>query len=259
MALSTYRPVTILAKDAETGKPIAGAEVRLVDPYTNPSQPAAVSSAITGPDGIVHLRAGPNGVYDLSMTGSANHYLPEEQTVPVTTVTAIEPAHWFEQVNKRPVQYVLALYADPPPSVELVVPDHYRGVVKAEIQVQEDLPNPPGKRCFSYPVATSGVVQVIGPTFLRRLSSLDVSIKDASGVPFIRNGVNADVGFWFVQKQGNTMVFFVGTLKEYIAQFPEVVVKVNPLHKDGKRTSEEGQGGGRGRRNRAGSDTPDYP
>jgi len=248
-----------LAKDAETGKPIPGAEVRLTYPYAKPSEAPSVSSAITDTDGIAHLRAAPYGDFDLSMAGSANNYMPEEQAVPVKTVAAIEPAHLFEQVERRPVQFVLAMYADPHPTVELVVPDRYRGVVKAEIQAQENIPCLPGKRCFNYTVPSSGVVQVIGPALLRRVSSRDISIKDANGVPLSRNATNSDIGFWFVKGEGNDVSFFIGTLKEYITQYPDAVIKAKTAHTGGRRSSGDGQSGGRGRRNRGEGDTPEFP
>jgi hypothetical protein len=244
--MSSYRPVTVLAKDAETGKPIPGAEVRVGYPYSKPSEAPPASFAITGPDGIAHVRAAPYGDFDLSMTGNASKYMPESQAVPVKTVAAIEPAHLFEQVEQRPVQFVLAMYADPHPAVELIVPNGYRGVVKAEILVQENTHCPPGKRCFSYAVPSTGQVQVTGPALLGRVSSLDVNIKNANGVPLSGDATNSAIGFWFVKSEGNAMYFFVGTFKEYITQYPDVVVKFK-AHNDGRRSPGDGQSGGKGR------------
>jgi hypothetical protein len=255
--LSNYRPVSVLAKDAETGNPIPGVEVRLTYPHGNPSNAPSVSSAITGTDGIAHLHASPSGDFDLSMAGSANNYMPEERAIPVKTVAAIEPAHLFEQVELRPVQFVLAMYSGPHPTVELVVPEHYRGEVKVEILTQDHIPCPPGQRCFSFPVGSSGAVEVIGPALLRRVSFQDIIIKDVNGVQLSREATESEIGFWYVKGDGNDMYLFLGSLKEYITQYPDVVVKTP--HTGVTRSSGNGQGGGRGRRNRGDGDTLAFP
>ena len=52
--------------------------------------------------------------------------------------------------EKRPVSFVLELYtADPAPSVELVVPTGYRGVVDVDVQARENIRCQPGQRCCS--------------------------------------------------------------------------------------------------------------
>jgi hypothetical protein len=252
-ALQSYRPVSVLARDAETGKPIAGAEVRISYPYSQPSCAPWDSVGPTGADGIAHLRAAPYGDFDLALAATATGYLEEQKTIPVKTVEAIEPAHLFETVEKRPVGFILELYtAQPPPSVELIVPTGYRGVVEVEVEAREDVPCPPGQRCFRYEVPASGIVHLTGPVLLRHVWYTDYSAKYTDGTPLPGDARDEAIGFWFLQTGGRSQSFFVGTRREY----------ENRTKREGGGPGRSsgggggGGGGGRGRRNRGGSQPP---
>src|ERR1700733_2519280 len=165
--LHRYRPVAVLARDAETKKPIPGAEVQLSYPLTQASLAPYNSRGTTPEDGIVRLRAAPYGDLGVRVEANAPGYMYEEKYLTVAEVQAIEPAHWFEDVDRRPAAVVLELYADPHPTVELVVPTDYRGRIKAQFHIEPDAPCPPGQRCFTFTVPPSGVVQMIGPPLLQ--------------------------------------------------------------------------------------------
>jgi hypothetical protein len=202
------------------------------------------SLALTNAQGIAHLQAAPYGDFALHLAADARGYLPEGQSISVKEVEAIEPAHLFEATDKRPVCFVLALYAGPTPTVELVLPPLYHGPVKAEVLIREDAPCPPGQRCFCRDVPPTGVVGVTGPVLLRRLTSLDYRLKYADGTALTRNACESDVGFWWLKQEGGDQYFFVGTAKEYASAHPESIVKESQ-HSNGGR----GSGGGRGHRN----------
>ncbi len=147
----TYRPVSVVAVDAETKKPIPGAAVRISYPLTPSSRAPAAASGETGDDGTVRLRAAP--IEDgFQVEANAPGYLLEERSLSGEVVQSPQPA-----------SVVLAMYAAPGPTVELVVPVGFRGLVRVETRIQDDLPFPAGQRCFRYDVAPSGVVQVTGP------------------------------------------------------------------------------------------------
>lgn len=254
-ALHHYRPVAVEAVDAETQQPIPGADVRIWYPLAPPSQAPWYSTGTTGDDGIVRLRAAPFGYGGLAVEGNAKGYLLEQKNLSVEAVHAIAPAHAFEAVDQRPVSVVLAMYAEPRPAVELVVPTGYRGMVKADVQVQEGASCPPGQRCFSYAVPPSGDVEVIGPAMLKRVDPPSFRARYADGTPLGRPDKDyAAVGFWWMKSEGRCQFFLVGTRSEYESM-------CRSYDKEG--TGEyrisgggKGQGGGRGGRDHGGNQAP---
>jgi hypothetical protein len=139
----------------------------------------------------------------------------ENKTVTVEAIKAIEPPSFFGNDPPRPVSFVVEMYAEPHPSVELVVPTGYRGLIKAEMQFRDDAPCAPGQRTFTYDVQASGSVQVFGPPLLRRVLAPDFHAKSADGTPLPGRPENANLGFWWLRSEGNTQIFWVGTQLEY--------------------------------------------
>src|SRR5262245_60021511 len=117
-AFQGYRPVAILARDAETQQPIPGAEVHISYPLVRSSFAPQDAVGTTGKDGIVHLQVAPFGDTGVQVEASANGYLCEEKIVSVEAVQRLEPARYFEAVDQRPVSFVLEMYAEPRPAVE---------------------------------------------------------------------------------------------------------------------------------------------
>src|SRR5262249_35647654 len=140
----SYRPVVVQVRDGETRQPIADAEVRIWYPMTVGSIAPYDSSGLTGADGVVRLRAAPYADACVVLDANAKGSLYETRDIPVAAVQAIPPPGWFEAVEQRPVSFVLDLYPGPRPTVELVVPAGYRGLVKVEVRPREDVPCPPG-------------------------------------------------------------------------------------------------------------------
>jgi len=250
-ALHRYRPVAVLARDAETKQPIAGAEVRISYPFTPPTCAPWDSSGTTDRDGVVRLRAAPYGESGIMVDVTAKGYMFEGKGIPTEVVAAIPPAGIFETVARRPVDFVVELYAEPHPTIELVVPAGYRGLIKVEVRAQDDVPLVPGQRCFSYVVPASGAVQVVGPSFLRRVFPQDYRARLADGPSLTRQAKDAELGFLWLKSESGWQYFVVGTRRE----FDDLCSAYE------KASSEEGhaaggRGAGRGHRNRGASQPP---
>jgi hypothetical protein len=236
--LHAYRPVVVEVRDAETGKPIPGAEVRLTYPLTRPSAAPCISSGTTADDGIAHLRAAPEGEGGLRVEAHAGRYMPEVLSVPVEAIEEIEPAPLIGADHPRSVNFVLPMWARPSPTVELVVPDGFRGLIRAEVQVHDEAPCPPGQRHFSYQVDSSGYALVSGPGLLRRVYTPDFHARFADGTPLARQGGVLDVVFRPLKADVDIQYFVVGNQKD----FDEVRRVADKLERKLARPPESGKG-----------------
>jgi len=169
--------------------------------------------------------------------------MDEEKYLSVEAVRAVKPARLFEDVDRRPPSFVLEMYAEPSPTVELVVPTGYHGVIEAEVA-----PRTPGQRCFSYVVSPTGAVQVIGPPLLRRVLPAMFTARYADGTPLSRNPQDTEIGFWWLKHDGRSDSFLVGTKSEWKRSRPsDEGATRSHGHSDGQ------SGGGPGRRGRKGN------
>jgi hypothetical protein len=246
-ALHRYRPVPVLVRDAETKKPIPGAEVKISYPAAREVLAPWESLGTTEADGIARLRAEPYQETGLVVEATAQGYLFEELSVAAETIEAIEPAHFFEKVEQRPAALVLEMYAEPNPTVELVVPTGYRGLVKVEVQIQEDATFPAGQRCFRYPVSVAGVAQVKGPPFLRRVFSADYRACYADGTPLRQHGDPEEVGLHWLKYDDTDQYFVVGTQRDYDSYRREMR-RTGGQSQPARSGTGSGGGGRRGRR-----------
>jgi hypothetical protein len=214
-AFHDYRPVSVQVRDAESKAPIAGAQVRISYPLTERAVAPASSSGATGADGVAQLRAAPYGNAGISVEATASGYMFENKTLTVEAVKAIEPPTFFGNDPPRLVGFVVEMYAEPHPTVELVVPTGYRGMIRAEMRFREDAPCAPGQRTFTYDVQPSGSVQIVGPPLLRRVLAPDFLAKSADGTQLSGHPDGANLGFWSLRSEGATQLFWVGTQLEY--------------------------------------------
>jgi hypothetical protein len=252
LALPRPRPVGVLARNAETKQPIPGAEVRIsYAPTPSPLAPSD-SSGTTGGDGIARMRATPYGDAGVVVEVAAKGYLSEEKVLPVEAVAALAPAGLFEAVERRPASVVVELYAEPRPTVELVVPAGYRGPVKVAIQARDDVPCPPGQRCFRYAVPDSGVVEATGPALLRRVFPPEFRARSAGGAELSGRSGEAGCGLWWLRDEDGYHVFLVGTRAEY----EEALRSERPSAGGEGRSPAGKREGGRGRGGRRGSQAP---
>jgi hypothetical protein len=250
-SLHRYRPVPVLVKDAETDRPIPGAAVSLSYPFTRASVAPCNSSGAAKDDGVARLRAAPYGGYGIRVEAASPGYAPDELHLCAADIEKIEPAHLFEATDRRPAALVVALYAEPRFTVELVVPRGYRGLVKADVEIGEDVPAVPGQRCYRYEVSWSGDVKVKGPAVLGRVPPATYRARFADGT-LLDEEMDADkVGFRWLKGEGKEQTFVVGTQADY-ATFRRRLVPVDGKAEPKRGGGGHGGGGGGGRHRRGG-------
>jgi hypothetical protein len=216
-AFYSYRPVAVLVRDAETKKAIPGAEVRISYPMTKPSVAPWDSVEVSGEDGIAHLRAAPSGESGLRLQGTARDYLPESINVPVEAIAEIPPSVPLLPEHRRTVNFTLELSAGPNPSVELVLPRDFRGLITAVVEIHDDEPCPPRKRSFTYKVDSKGDVLVSGPSLLRKVLTPDFHARYAGGPELSKEPDPFEVRFRPLQADVDRQFFVVGTQSDFDA------------------------------------------
>jgi hypothetical protein len=237
----TYRPIAIEARDGETKQPIAGVEVKISYPLETGTLAPTESKGSTGNDGITRVRAAPFGRAGVMVEVSRDGYLSEVKYLSVQEVQAIEPAHWFEDVNQRRSNLVMEMFAGPAPTVEFIAPPGFRGPIKAEVQVRADLPAAAGQRSFSFPVPASGEVVAAGPPLFRQASSANMRVKFADDRQLSFRAKDSALGYWYVKYEGRCYHFFVGTPSDYESYCKSTQNNAG---------SSKGQSEGKGRRGR---------
>ncbi|MHB1424428.1 MAG: hypothetical protein ACYC3I_14750 [Gemmataceae bacterium] len=209
--------LAVLVRDAETKKPIATAEVYLCQRLKQDEVAPCHSSAFTQADGIAHLYPEPGGEQGIQVQTVAQGYLPEKLNVSAEVLKKSALLTSSGSSEARPPDVTLDVYAEPSFSVELVLPPGYRGLVKAEIQIEGRLPLPARQRCFRYPVSASGDVQVVGPSLLQRVPAPEFRARYADG-PLLGTAMDAEiVGFRWLKGAGTRHYFVVGTQVDYEA------------------------------------------
>ncbi len=209
------RPLVVQARDAETKKPIPGAEVSIAYPVAPAGHAPQEIAAPTGSDGIARLTASVPEAGGLMLEVVAQGYQSENQNVSGDAVRAVKPLHAFESINGRPVQIVVELFADPEPIVDLELPSGYKGLIKAEIQVRPDAPFTLGQRSFPAVVPPSGTVLVVGPPILEHAFGPDFRFHYADGAPLTRRAEQSDLGYWWLCCDETSETFLVGTQLDY--------------------------------------------
>lgn len=210
-----YRPIPVVVRDAETKKPIANADVHLYYPLSRDSLAPFDSSDRTDADGVARLRGAPYGDFGARIEASAPGYLSDQADVSSDSIRQLQPPHFFEETQRRKPELFVELFAEPHFSVELIVPPGYRGLIKAEIEPQEDAPVQPGQRCFRYEVV-DGLVRIKIPALVhRRVYASDYRARYADGTPLGGEMTLQKVGFRWLRGRDKEQLFVVGTLPEY--------------------------------------------
>lgn len=229
-------PIAVMIRDAETKKPIPGAEVRL----SHLAETITHAPETTGADGLARFRTASATASDLIVEASAAGYLAETKCLADDARPATSPTS----------ERVLELYAGPRPSVELVLPAGYHGPVRAEVQVHDDPAASPGQRSFRYAVPANGVVVVAGPAVFAHLLPRDFTARYADGRPLNLNPKDAEDGFRWVKSGSKTEYFLVGTKGECDEYRQTLDPESPPPPSGGGGKHGKGQGrhgGGRGR------------
>ncbi|MFL5341138.1 MAG: hypothetical protein ACJ8F7_13405 [Gemmataceae bacterium] len=248
MTMTRDRPFTVLVRDAETKKPIANAEVKISYPPSIATRSAAEKVGNTKADGIARLDVTPAGDLGVIVAASVKGYVSESLNVPESAIEAINPPKLlFETAALRTPNFTLDLYAAPEFAVEFVVPAGYRGVIRAKVRIDPAIHPAAGQRCFQYPVPKSGLVDVTGPTVLRRLLPLNYHAHYADGTPLGNDLDPVLVAFHWLKRDGEQQIFVVGTKSEYegYAKSFGAEGKYTEIKSDGSKDS--GKGGGRHR------------
>jgi hypothetical protein len=215
LSFHSYRPTPILIRDAETQKPIPGAEVNIWYPPGSGAAPPQDSSGVSDGEGIAHLRAAPYGNTGLMIGAKAKGYLPEERNISTETIAKIEPEHWFMKSEEGPATIVVEMYAEPRPAVELIVPKGHRGIVRVTLHLQEGLTWLPGQRVFPCTVDPSGSGEVGLPASLRRFYPLGFRAKSADGTVLSRDASPEQIGLRWLRSAAGEEIFVVGTKSDY--------------------------------------------
>jgi uncharacterized membrane protein YgcG len=246
MSLPGDRPLPVQAVDAETKKPIRGANVQIAYPFAPSMWAAHGAAGPTADDGVARLRLAAGDDPAVTLEVAAIGYLPEEKPLPAAAVKALEPPHLFEMTDHRAPAVVVEMYAEPRPTVELIVPPGYRGHVRAAVRIQDDAPTLPGQRAFTYEVPPTGTIDVIGPPILHRVFAPDYRLRYADGAPLTQNARESEVGYWWLKSEGDVQVFLIGVKADY-----DAAVKSGEATPVGGQRS-GGQGGGKGGGKRGG-------
>ncbi len=213
-----YRPMPVLVRDAETKQPIANAEVHLSYPLSRDSLAPFDSSQRTDGEGVARLRAAPYGEFGVRVEASAAGYLDDQVSISSESIQHLQPAHFFEETDKRKPEFVVEMYHEPRFTVELIVPRGYRGMIRAEIEARDDMSVPTGQRCFRYEVV-DGSVRIKGPAIvLRRVYPSEYHARYDDNSPLTAEMSLQKVGFRWLRGQDKEQFFVVGTQPEYDMQ-----------------------------------------
>ncbi|HEY7328983.1 MAG TPA: hypothetical protein VH592_15170 [Gemmataceae bacterium] len=217
---SGEKTLNVLVRDAETKKPVPTAEVYLCERLKGDGVAPCRSAAVfTEANGNARLRTEPGGEHGYQLQAVAQGYLPEKIDLPAEKADARHPTAGKNSTpadaDKSAADAIVEVYAAPDFSVELVLPPGYRGLVKAEIQVQDNVLLPAGQRCFRFPVSASGDVLVKGPPQLRRVSPHEFRARYGDG-PVLGTTMDAQqVGFRWLRGAGNQHLFVIGNQVDY--------------------------------------------
>lgn len=209
------RPLTVLVRDAETKKPIQTAEVYLCQRLKHDEVAPCRSRDLTQKDGIARLRPEPAGQLGFQLQAVAPDYLTEKVNVSADAFKKHPSTPAIQPDTTHLADVVVEVFHEPNFTVELVLPPGYRGLVKAEVQLQDHLSLSPQQRCFRFAVAPSGEVLVKGPALLQRVPVPEYRARYANG-PLLNTTMDSKtIGFRWIKSAGNRHYFTVGTQLDY--------------------------------------------
>ncbi|HEY2910104.1 MAG TPA: carboxypeptidase-like regulatory domain-containing protein [Gemmataceae bacterium] len=258
LSLHRPQPVPIQVVDAETHAPIAGAKVRLWCPNRLHEKLGDEANAVTNDDGQALLRASSRKDLGIVIEVSAPGYGLEEIEF------RSEPA-----ADGAAVGTLVAMFANPRPTVEFVLPIGFQGLFKAEIVSQENSERV-GQREFSAAVlmpqdvavaayipvgmahGVNGVAKLVGSPVLQHGLGPLYRAKFADGKPLPNEPRPSEIGIHFLKKEGDMHYFVVGTLEDWKAQRKALNMDLPASNSHGHRSGGGGGGGGGGRGGRGG-------
>jgi hypothetical protein len=210
-----YRPVVVEVRDAETHKPIPGAEITASYPDSTSVFSPGRAWASTGGDGIARLNVAPTGELGTVFATKAKGYLDTEKDLSTEAVRAMDPVHLFEDAEDRPVNVIVEMFAEPIPAIELVIPPGFRGIVQANLRDHIGPAWALGQRSMRFTVPASGIVEVSGPAWLPHYLVPDFHVRFADGTLITARGEKCALGYWWLRCEGTTQYFLIGTAHDY--------------------------------------------
>jgi hypothetical protein len=209
------RLAVVQVRDIETKRPVADAEILLVNSFETSPLHKASSFARTGPEGNARCRLDASTEFGPEAEVSAKGYLPGKISISPEEIRKLKPAALFEKPERHSPDFVVELYSEPGFSVELVLPDGYRGVVKVEVGYRDDQACPPGMRNFRYGISPSGEAHLTEPDLLKRVLPPSYQASYVNGTKLTAEMGISKVGFRWLKQEDNCHYFVVGTQYEY--------------------------------------------
>jgi hypothetical protein len=254
-AIQPSTPIAVTVRDAETHAPVSGATVHMWR-YGSHEKERDVSFT-TGADGVAHVRLAPPDEGGVFASVSSPNCLPVQVNLPQDISDALTSAKPFHPYSGPPLSITVDVFAGPRPTVELVLPSGFRGLVKAKVCVNAEGQWTPGQRAFSYKVPADGVVRVEGPPVFGQATGPDFVAKFADDTPLPKDGKGDVVALRWIRREGNEVCFAVGTitdetnarrsLGDLIDNTPNSKPSERPANSGGGRRGGMGGRGGRGR------------
>jgi uncharacterized membrane protein YgcG len=245
-------PVAVSVLDAETNAAVPGAEVVLLYPTSDPSAKSRDITATTNPSGVAQIRGvtTDDGLPQVRIT--APGYILEQSGLPGSVLHTIKEnnSFWSSFSSRHdPVELALYVYHGPSAAIELTVPAGYRGMIKVDVRIREDIKYPRDQRVFTGTVV-DGAVQVDGSPLLRSECKPVYRARYTDDTPVPMNVQDNEVGFRWLRTEGRTEIFVIGTRAEWEG-FRRATDKAIAADASGKKNS--GSGGSGGRRGGGGS------
>jgi hypothetical protein len=225
--------IAVHIRDAETKAPINGALAKVTDIRDPVSTRNKMATA--GGDGIAQVHAlseGGEGFLEVS----ASSYLTETQEI-----------HDGATTKGLQQNIEIELFAGPRPTIELVIPAGFKGLIKAEFNVSAEATGSPGLRTFRYQVGADGHAELAGPPVLRCATPLSFVAIAPDGTPLPKEMGITDTALRWVKTTDTTDYFVYGSQ----ADCNDARKNLNALENtsgpkaqgDGKGQSKGGRGG----------------
>jgi hypothetical protein len=241
-----YRPVTVVVRDAETKQPIPQAQIKIWYPLPARTIHAPhEASALTDIDGVARVSAS-SRADDIMLAVAAAGYMRDDVNLPTQLRQNPDPGNLFRPAGQHTANMIVELYAEPRPTVELVLPDRYRGLVRVKVQFTDHVPGNKAQRVFPCSVPLTGVAELDVPAWVKRFYPPDFRGRYVNGIPLSREADPAAIGLHWLRSNGDEEILVVGTQKDFEAMCPAAPVQGDPE----PRPSRRGRGGGGGRHRR---------
>lgn len=198
------RAMTVQVLDGDTREPVGGATVCVSYPnmldFTAP-QPTEMT---TDGNGLATLRVA--DYHGHSVRAAHSNYRVSDDFQ--------QNATEFRELPKRGdgrVKHTFLAYSNstPRPTVELVVPNGYRGPVKIRYETEEQ--PTAGRRSFKFPVSPTGHVTIRGPRLLTERPKPDFAVAYEDGTVIASYGRPGQDAFRWVHCGTDSDLYVIGT------------------------------------------------